>query len=950
MSRPAAGFLQRFADVAGRQPSKVALESGRTRITYGELLARAEALGARLRKEGVRPGDTVGIGCPKSTGYVVALLGIWCARAAFVPVDPALPSQLRRFLVRDTGLRHVIARVPAMRARETRLREMSSSADTACVFYTSGTTGQPKGVVVPHRGIVNLLDAQIRAFRMSASSRSLLFLSTNFDASVSDIGTALLAGATLCIEPDASLAGTGLVRTLHERRITHLDLPPALLRVLDPEAMPASLRTLIIGGEAADPVVVRRWATRFRVVNVYGPTEATVCTSLCVCDPVMWTRPLLGRPLPGVHWRVLDEGRRDAPTGTPGELFVGGIGLASGYRNRPDLDAERFVEIGGERMFATRDRVMRDDAGEVEFLGRLDRQVKIHGLRLEPEGIEAELARHPAVREAAVVKRKGERKGETQLVACASLYRAVPPAMLRAHLRRTLPAWMIPQRIEILPRLPRTVTGKIDLALLSRRAVPVKRRRVRAVSGPLERTLARIWKDVLGVRAVGATDDFFDDLGGDSLAVIGLSAAAEAEGLAIPPALLATCRTIRSLAARLGKRKGTDRLSAARLRADVEPDWRAVRVGRRAEARHAFPPREVLLTGATGFLGSRLLTELLDRTDARVHLLVRGDAPAFPAGRITIVRGDLQRPRLGLSRAEWEALAGRIDAVYHAAAQVNVVLPYASLRPANVGGTREVLRLLATGRPKALHHVSTLSVFVSTDRDGGAMRESDTLRSTRVVYGGYAQTKWAAESLLRAPHGAGPIVFYRLGLVTGDSKTGEASRNDLLSLFYRGIASLGSLPESAASIAPALRVDVTPVDYAAAAIAHLSLVRTPESGATFHIANPHSASLQGLVDALHAEGIPLAVVPDPSWRARRSFGIAESAAWLGLCRILSRDTFVRQRASDLFQATNADFRMENTLAGLAGSGLACPPPTPALLRLYARAALRSRSTSDSLCG
>lgn len=934
------GFLARFAAVVAREPSRVAIESGGRRVTYAELLRRAAALGERLRARGAGPGSAVGIEYPKSSGYVVAMLGIWSAGAAFVPLDPALPKRLRRFLARDSGLAHVVT--PRGVRREG--AGESGAADRAYILYTSGTTGRPKGVVVPHRGIVNLLDAQIRAFRMDPASRSLLYLSTSFDASISDIGTALLAGGTLCIEPDASLSGAGLLRTLHERRITHLDLPPSLLRVLDRDAMPASLRTLIIGGEAADPAVVRRWAERFRVVNVYGPTEATVCSSMCVCDARAWTRPLLGRPLPGVRWRILDEHRRDVRARTPGELFLGGIGLADGYRNLPELDAERFVDVAGERMFATGDRVVADRGGEVEFLGRIDRQVKVRGLRVEPEGIEAELRRHPAVREAAVVTRIGP-SGRTQLVAVASLREVASASALRAHLRRTLPAWMIPQRVELLRRLPRTITGKVDLASLSREPAAAPRRIV-APSGRVETALARIWEELLGVRPVGATDDFFDDLGGDSLAVVGLSAAAEIEGLAIPPGLLATCRTIRSLAARLEKRRGRPLTSAARLRADVEHESRNLRSSSRGVP--AFPPREILLTGATGFLGSRLLGELLDRTDARVWCLVRGSADdvhaalashgrrPFPAGRVEIVRGDLERSRFGLARQAWDSLADRVDAVYHAAANVNVVLPYRSLRAANVGGTREVLRFVAFGRRKALHHVSTLSVFVSTDRDRGAMRESDTLRRTRHVYGGYAQSKWAAETLLRAARGIGPIVFYRLGLVTGDSRTGRASRSDMLSLFFSGLASMRSVPESAASF----RVDVTPVDFAAAAIAHLSLESAPASGSTFHIANPESASLTSLVDALRAEGIPIAVESDESWRSRRVAGVAESSAWLALCRCLPRGAFERHRAIDLFQATGADFRMERALAGIAGSGIACPPPRPALLRLYARTAIR----------
>lgn len=963
-------FLARLRKVAKRGPRRTAIESGSTRTTYGELVARAAVLGERLRALGVRPGDRVGLCFAKSPDYVIALLAVWHARAAFVPIDPRLPRRLRAFVVEDADLALVVAergrealfegmgvRVMPARAPTPRKRKRNPDDaprgvprpdDIAYVIYTSGTTGRPKGVVLPQRGIVNLLDAQIGAFRMDASSRSLLYLSTSFDASISDIGTTLLAGATLCIEPDAALAGAGLGRVLAERRISHLDLPPSLLGVLDPASLPASLRTVVIGGEPAEPELVRRWAARFLVVNVYGPTEATVCASLCRCDPVKWTRPLLGQPLPNVRWRV-----------ERGELLLGGIGLADGYRNLPELTRARFVTAKGERWYRTGDRVARRGR-EIEFLGRIDRQVKIRGQLVEPEGVEAELARHPGVAEAAVVKRATAAHRPVLIAFVVARAPAAPPrpADLAAHLRRTLPAWTIPHRIEWIDRLPRTVTGKVDLAALARRPLdPSSRRRGRAAASALEKSLARICGSVLGLPEVGATDDFYDDLGGDSLAVLGVVAAAEARGIALTPTIVSEQRTIAAMAARLGAAETTV-MSAARLRADVDrdPRWRSSRrslaVPRAPRSRGGADA--LLLTGGTGFLGSRLVAELLERTGARIHCLVRAaDAAAGreallralrahrsprsmpdPA-RISVVCGDLSRERFGLPRRTWDRLTAETSAVYHSAARVDVVLPYRALRATNVGGAFEVLRFAAEGRPKILHHMSTLSVFVSTDRHTGTMRESDTLSATRRVHGGYAQSKWAAEHLLRsAPAGAPPVVFYRLGLLTGDTRTGLAAPNDLLSLFFRGLASLGSIPSGAGD---ALAVDVTPVDYAAAAVAHLSLGAT--AGTTFHIANPVSAKLPAVVEALRAVGVRITVEPNDTWRTRALATPAESAAWLALCRCLPRAGYARHRALDLFQSTGATFDRKNTIAGLAGSALSCPRPTPDLLRLYARISL-----------
>jgi thioester reductase-like protein len=377
-----------------------------------------------------------------------------------------------------------------------------------------------------------------------------------------------------------------------------------------------------------------------------------------------------------------------------------------------------------------------------------------------------------------------------------------------------------------------------------------------------------------------------------------------------------------------------------------DADWRELL--RRARERPPGPepgsPRAILLTGATSFLGARLLVELLGRTAADVYCLVRAsDAAAArerlpSAPRVVPVCGDIDRPLLGLSEAAWDRLAATIDTVYHCAARVNVVLPYHDLRATNVLGTREVLRLLATGLRKRLHYASTLSVFVATDRNAGLLEEADDLTRTCRVYGGYAQSKWAAEWLLRSVAGdVAPVRFYRFGLITGDTRTGRCSPTDFLALFCKGLAALSCVPEGAGG----LKLDVTPVDFAAASMAHLSLHATAGGPSTFHIANPRGLALGELIDAMRSYGIAVGTVGEGEWSARlRAFGetargAAESAAYLALCRALPGDTaFARQRTLDLFQATGVEFGMGNTVAGLAGSGIACPPPGPDLLRTY----------------
>lgn len=915
----------RFRAVVARSPHAAALEDsdGRT-ISYTELESRAAAVGADLRDRGLGREDVVAIAVEKSPDFVAAVLGCWWAGCAYVPIDPALPAERRAFLLADSGAKLVLGSVPrGAGGAHVALQH----GDVAWVIYTSGSTGAPKGVVVEHRGLVNLLDAQIEAFRLRAGARSLFLLSTSFDASISDLGTALLSGATLVFPSEQALSSTaGLERELASRRIIHVDLPPSLLARLDPEGVP-SVETIVIGGEPCAPEVVRRWAARHRVVNVYGPTEATICTSLCVCG-TDWTRPLLGQPTANVEYVVED-----------GELLIGGVALARGYRNRPDLTADRFIERDGRRLYRTGDRVRVLEGGELEFAGRIDRQLKVNGRLVAPEEIELALRACAGVEDAAVVLSEGT-------LAALVVGRAGTEATsaIRAELARRLPSWMVPARIEFVDALIRGESGKIEYARLVARASELPRR---APEKPREIAIARIWRRILNVPAVGLDDDFVA-LGGDSLDALEVAALAEREGIPLVASSLLSLRTLEAVA----RSTTLDARPAESLRAEV----RALSLEltcREAQLR-AATPESILLTGAAGFLGSALLGELLTRTTARVTCLVRatGDAaaavrvtvPECARGRVRVLAADLSRSRFGLSEATFRELAEDVDTVHHCAAEVNVVKPFEALRASNLDAVRELVAFLATGRAKHLHAASTLSVFVSTDCNAGVAREDDDLAATRVVYGGYAQTKWAAEVFLRETRGrAGPVTHYRFGLITGNSTTGRGAPRDFLATFVRGLAAVGCVPEDALGLA----FDVTPVDFAAAAMAHLSLHVAPQHDRTFHVANARGATLGELVEAMASEGLDLRRVQTDVFENRlKSLEFARSVApaLLALCRAASdASAFERHRAIDLFQTTDIRFDRTELQRGLEGSGLACPPIDRALLAGYVRAAMRERA-------
>ncbi|MFJ6776026.1 amino acid adenylation domain-containing protein, partial [Kitasatospora sp. NPDC091257] len=422
----------------------------------------------------------------------------------------------------------------------------------AYVIYTSGSTGTPKGVVVTHRGIAGFTAAAVENYALRPGDRVLQFSSPSFDASVLELFVSVLTGATLVIPPDGPWLGEELAAVLDGHRITHTLIPPAALATV-PAGAGRHLRTLIVGAEACSAELVDRWAPGRRMINSYGPTEATIVAT--------WTGPLtagtgsptIGGALPHARVYVLDEAMRPQPPGTDGELYLGGEGVARGYLGRPGLTAARFVAdpfgAPGARLYRTGDRARWRADGELEFLGRLDRQVKVRGFRIEPGEIEAALRAHPAVDQAVVTVREDE-PGHTRLVGYATPAdprHAPDPAELRTALAAALPAHLVPAAVVVLAELPLTPQLKID-----QRALPAPARRAAAGSTAprteRERALAAVWAEALGHDAVGVEDDFFD-LGGDSvLAARTLARITERLGVRLTLRDVFTARTVAALA------------------------------------------------------------------------------------------------------------------------------------------------------------------------------------------------------------------------------------------------------------------------------------------------------------------------------------------------------------------------------------------------------------------
>ncbi|HEY2292056.1 MAG TPA: amino acid adenylation domain-containing protein, partial [Thermoanaerobaculia bacterium] len=570
-----------------RAPEAVAVVCEGSSLTYAELDRRASRLAHRLLRLGMQPDSPVGICAERSLELMVGLLAILKAGGAYVPLDPEYPRDRLAYMVDDAlaGLAapllltqgRLLPALPATGARivlldetveepETRPRLRVDPDQIAYLIYTSGSTGRPKGVMNSHRGIFNRLLWMQETYRLDASDVVLQKTPASFDVSVWEFFWPLLTGARLVMaRPGGHRDPAYLARVIQEEGVTTAHFVPSMLSLFleAPEAgRCASLRRVVCSGEALSHELQQRFFSRLpcELHNLYGPTEAAVDVTYWACrrdggPPVV----PIGWPVANTRIHLLDADLRPAPAGDPGELHIGGIQLARGYWRRPELTAERFVpdpgaaEPGG-RLYKTGDLARHRPDGSVEYLGRIDHQVKIRGVRIELGEIEATLEACPGVRDAVVVVKEAG-PGDKRLVACFVAAAEAPSvAALRAHLRARLPEAMVPSYFAALPELPLTPNGKVDRKALTLRELPREEAApapAAAPRDPAEELLAGIWREVLGGVEAGVTDDFFD-LGGHSLLLGQVLVRVRAVfGVDLPQRVAFEARTLGALARRI---------------------------------------------------------------------------------------------------------------------------------------------------------------------------------------------------------------------------------------------------------------------------------------------------------------------------------------------------------------------------------------------------------------
>jgi amino acid adenylation domain-containing protein/thioester reductase-like protein len=922
-----------FEAQAGRTPDAIAVVSGDQSVSYAELNARILRLARYLAARGVGPEHIVAVALPRSVDLIVALLAVLRAGAAFLPADPAYPAERIEEMLADAAPVCVITssgvpdyQCPAWRVLvddATIRRELAGNADdpadtselapiapdtAAYLIYTSGSTGKPKAVVVSHRSLANYL-AWSAVACPAAGGTTLLHTSVAFDFTFTTMFCPLVAGGCVRLA-DVTPDGRTDLRAADITGLTFLKITPSHLPlVLELPGAPAPSAQLMFCGEPLNAAAVEQWQRvhpGLQVISGYGPTEATVeCSWYEVDPPGTLSSGLvpLGRQLPNTQIYVLDEWLRPVPPGVIGELYVAGAGLARGYLGRPEITAERFVACPfgrpGERMYRTGDLGRCRADGQIEPAGRVDDQVKVRGYRVEPGEIAAVLVKHEALAQAVVVARE-DHQGNTQLVAYVVpvAEREIHSADLRSHLATVLPAYMVPASFVALGRLPLTKNGKLDREALPAPDFAAAVADDTAPSTPAERVVCALFAEILGLPTVGIHASFFE-LGGHSLLAARLvvrlrkifGGEIDVETVFAHPSVAGLTR---ALAADAGSEPAA---VSQRTAATVTLERLLTAVAGHlpdAQMLRELPPAagaHVLLTGSTGYFGTFVLHELLNQTNAYITCLVRaGDAKqglgrikasleSFgrwaegAESRVSVVTGDLTRPMLGLPESEFQRLASDVAAIYHCAANVNIMLPFETVESANVTGTREVVRLATTTTLKSVH-------FISTDANlGNSLGQSASADNAN----GYVLSKRLAEQFVLGSRDRGlPASVYRMPRLSLDSRTAQGNPADAGLRVLRTVMRVGAVPDLD------LREMWIPVDEAARLVIATSLSR-PNGGPFSVVTAGGPVSLSGMAAVIKDAGFLVTREPTADWvdRVKRSAAAEENEVILAVLGMAS---------------------------------------------------------------
>ncbi|MBA9011749.1 non-ribosomal peptide synthetase [Clostridium saccharobutylicum] len=905
-----------FEEQVENSQGKIALVSNGQYLTYKELNERANQLGNILLKKGVNKEDIIPILCDRSIDTIIGMLAIIKSGAAYLPIDEDYPEARIRYMLGDSRSKIILIKKHQLdkvnlekiniqlidlnskeifKESKENLLSVNSVTDLVYVIYTSGSTGNPKGVCLENRNLVKLVNNP-DYIKIKDNDKILQSGSLSFDASVFQIWIALLNGAALHLEDKALIINdTALETYIDHNKITIMLMPTPLFNEYSESnvAIFKGLKYLVVGGDVISSKQVSKITQIYKnlkILNAYGPTEnAVISTVYEVKDN--WDENMtvpIGMPISNSTAYIMDKNKNLLPVGVPGELCVGGDGIARGYLNREELTKEKFIEnpyVRGEKIYKTGDLAKWMPDGNIQFMGRIDYQVKINGFRIEMQEIEEELLKYSKVKEAIVVDKKDD-SGNKYLCAYVVSKEKVSQKEIKEFLKKEFPSYMIPSHIMQLESMPVNSNGKVDRKALPSPNVSDLNYEYIAPKNNIEEKISKVWSKILGIKNISTDLNFFE-IGGNSLKAISVVSRLTKE-FSISINDIFKYPTIQELAFNINLKKEVSKLKVRIAKEEVSATvFREENKTPKAiksayglymndtqkyinkKVNDEINYKNILLTGSTGYVGINILKELLINTNSKVYLLLRGKdireaedrvikKADFYFGkrfyfeyknRINILIGNISEDYLGMDTNSYKKLSLIIDCIINSAANVKHYGKYEDFYNINVLGTKHLLDFAEKGVRKDFNQISTISVgsgkvpnkefvmFSELDIDIG--QECDNV---------YVRSKLEAEKLVEeAGKKSLNTKIFRLGNVTFNYETGLFQENITENAFYKNIKAfikLKCVPEIKENI-----FDFSYVDQLAKAII-LIFNKTNYRNRVFHIENPKKLNAMDLMQAL----------------------------------------------------------------------------------------------------